>query len=148
MIQSTLRSIGAVVLSLIMAMVLLIAVEGFSAIVHPLPPGVDPSDIEACKAHVANYPGWVLAVVVPMWAATAFLSCWIATRLGAGRHPAHGIGVGALLFAAVTFNLLMLPYPIWFEAANYALFPLCIFAGVRLGVGQQKTPSTDDLPVA
>ncbi|MCA8990405.1 MAG: hypothetical protein KDA88_00410 [Planctomycetaceae bacterium] len=143
MILSTIRSIGAIVLSLIVAMVLIIAVEGFSAVVHPFPPGVDPTDMEACKAHVANYPGWVLAVIVPMWAATVFLSCWIATRLGASRHSAHGIGLGVLLYAAVTFNMIMLPYPFWFEAANYVLFPLSIFVGVKLGVDQHKTTSAD-----
>jgi len=53
--------------------------------------------------------------------------------MGTGRHPAHGIVVGSLLLLAVAFNMLMLPYPIWFELANYLIFPLAILGALKLG---------------
>jgi len=65
MIVSILRSAGSIILSLVIALVLLMLVEGASAIFHPFPPGVDTSDLEVCKAHVAKYPRWVLALAVP-----------------------------------------------------------------------------------
>jgi hypothetical protein len=75
---------------------------------------VDTTDYEVCKAHVAKYPLWVLALVVVGWGATVFVSAWLATRLGARRHPAQGIVIGSILVAAVAFNMFMLPYPLWF----------------------------------
>lgn len=141
MISSILRSVGSVIASLVVAMVLIIAVEGASAIVHPFPPDVDTSDPEVVKAHVARYPAWVLALAGVAWGFTTFVSVWVATRLGAGRHPAHGIGVGLVLLLAVVTNMLMLPYPIWFELLNLVTFPLGIYWGVKLArAGRGESP--------
>jgi hypothetical protein len=103
------------------------------AMLYPFPPGADTSDAEAVRVQVANYPHWILALAVVLWGGTVFVSAWIATRLGAGRHPAHGIGVGALLCLAAAVNMSMLPYAIWFEVACAVVFPLAIYFAVRAG---------------
>ena len=75
---------------------------------------------------------------------TVFVSSWLATRLGTGRHLAHGLVVGAILFAAVVFNMAMLPYPIWFWV-NLIVFPIACLWGAKLAQGRQtKQPSVDD----
>lgn len=135
MIGSLVRSGGAVLVGLVAAMVLIVGVEVFGSIVHPFPPDVDPTDYEVCKAHVARYPAWVLLVVVLAWGLTTFLSAWLATRLGSGRHRAHGMVVGAILLALVVMNMSMLPYPIWFWASNLVIFPLGFYWGAKLGGG-------------
>src|SRR6516162_771877 len=111
MIGSLVRSAGAVLAGLVVAAVLVVGVEAFSSVVHPFPPDVDPTDNEACKAHVARCPAWVLAVAVLLWGLTTFLSAWLATRLGPGGHRAHGVVVGLVLLALVVMNMSMLPYP-------------------------------------
>jgi len=136
MIGSIVRSAASIVVSLMFAMAMIVTVEGIGAIVHPFPPEVDTNDIEAVKAHVARCPAWFLGVVVVLWGFTTFASAWIATRLGAGRHPAHGIVVGLMLLLAVVMNMLMLPYPVWFEVANLVTFSLAIYWGTKLGRGR------------
>lgn len=133
MIRSSMRSAGAIILSLVVAMALIIAVEVVTTIFHPFPPGVDTSDHEVVEAHVARCPHWVLALAVVGWGVTTFVSAWIATRLGAGRHPAHGIAIGSLLLLAAAFNMFMLPYPVWFELANLLALPLATFWAVKVG---------------
>ena len=133
MIVSIVRSVGPVLAGLVVAVALMIGVEFFSSIVHPFPPGVDPSDYEVCREHVARYPAWVLAVAVLAWSLTTFLCSWLATRLGSERHLAHGIVVGSILLALAIINMSMLPYPVWFWAGNLTLFPLGFYAGARLG---------------
>lgn len=51
--------------------------EGFSAVVHPLPEDFGGTMEEMCR-HVEKYPQWVLAVVVPMWAVAALVGTWMA----------------------------------------------------------------------
>jgi hypothetical protein len=114
-------------------MFLIVGIEVFSSIVHPFPPEVDPTDYEACKAHVARYPAWALLLVVLGWGLTTFLSAWLATRLGSGRHRAHGIVAGSILPALAVMNMSMLPYPIWFWASNLVIFPLGFYWGAKLG---------------
>ena len=137
MIRSLMRSAGAITVSLVVAMGLIIAVEAFSEVFHPFPPGVEPTDYEVCKAHVAKYPQWVLALAMIGWGGTTFVSAWIATRMGAGRHPAHGIAIGSLLLLAAALNMFMLPYPVWFVLGNLLIFPLAIFWAVKVGRAPQ-----------
>ena len=133
MIRSLMRSAAAITVSLVVAMALIIAVEVVTGIFHPFPPGVDTSDHEVIKAHVAKFPHWVLAIGIVGWGGTTFVSAWIATRMGAGRHPAHGIAIGSLLLLAAAFNMFMLPYPVWFELGNLLILPLAIFGAVKVG---------------
>ena len=131
--SSVVRSVGAVLVGLIAAMVFVVGVEALSAWLHPFPPGVDPSDLDALEAHVARYPAGVLLLVVVGWSLGTLLSSWLATRLGSGRHLAHGIVVGSILLVAAVANMLMLPYPIWFWISNLVAFPLCFSLGAYLG---------------
>jgi hypothetical protein len=123
-----LRAFGGIVAAMLVAFVLLIAVEFFSSVVHPTPPDFQGTMEEMCQ-HVERYPHWVLAVVVPAWAGTALASTWIAGRLG-GRGCALVIGV--LLLAGLVFNVSMLPYPIWFKIVSLIAIPLAIVSGVYL----------------
>jgi hypothetical protein len=110
---AVIRAFLSILAGMTLAGGLVIAVEGFGAIVHLPPPGFTGTKEEMCE-HVARYPHWVLAVVVAAWSATAFASTWVATRLGR-RIP--GVIVGLLLILAVAFNVSMLPYAIWFKVA-------------------------------
>jgi len=134
MIGSILRSVGSVVAGLVLAFAFVVAMEIFSEIYHPFPPGVDSSNLEVCK-HVARYPTWVLAVGAAGWAGGVFLAAWLATRLGTGRHPAHGLVVGAILLALAGMNMAMLPYALWFPIVILVSFPLGTYWGVMLGRG-------------
>ena len=75
---SMIRSALAVIISLVVAFVLVVALEGASAVLHPLPAEFDGSQ-NAMLDHVANYPNWVLAIVVVIWGATTFVSTPIDT---------------------------------------------------------------------
>ena len=127
MVKAVFRALGSILAGLALALVLVIVVEGFSAVVHPVPPDFTGTMDEMCK-HVERYPQWVLALVVPIWAGTTFASTWVTTRIG-GR----GCGgfVGLLLLAAVVFNVAKLPYPMWFKVANLIAFPAAIYLSLR-----------------
>jgi MFS family permease len=140
MFLSVLRSISSIIAGLIAALAVLIATEVFSTIFHPPPPGLDMSDMAACREHVARYPTWVLAACAVGWAAAPFAGSWLATRLGTRRHWAHGIIVGGILLAMAGFNMYMLPYPLWFPAVILVTFPLGTFLGTRLGRGSPSLP--------
>lgn len=122
------RIVGAIVAAIATALGLLIAVELFSSIVHPTPPDFKGTPEEMC-AHVARYPHWVLAAVVPMWGITAFVSTWLAGRLG---KRGCAIFLALLLLAAVVFNIAMLPYPTWFKIVQPAAILIAVAYGYRL----------------
>lgn len=122
------RTLGAIVAGMLVAFLLVVAVELFSAVVHPLPPDFGGTEEEMCQ-HVERYPGWVLAVVVPAWAGAALAGTWIAGRLG---NRGSALFVGLLLLAGVILNASMLPYPLWFKIACLIAIPCAIVAGLYL----------------
>jgi hypothetical protein len=128
------KAIVASFAGLFSAFMLIVAVEGFSAVVHPLPKDFGGTMEEMCR-HVEKYPQWVLAAVVPMWAAAALIGTWIARRIG--NLYSSGI-VGLLLLSALVFNLSKLPYPIWFKVVNLLVIPAAIVVGNRFS-GRRTT---------
>jgi hypothetical protein len=125
-VATVFRTVGSIVAGMLVALILLVAVELFSAVVHPVPSDFGGNQEEMC-AHVERYPGWVLAVVVPAWAGTALASTWIAGRLG---NRGSALCMGLLLLAGASFNMAMLPYPMWFKAASLIAISMAIAGGV------------------
>lgn len=126
--KTALLGLAGVVVGLIVAFFLLSVVEVVCAAVYPPPEGAEKSMEVMCR-YIESYPNWVLGVAVPMWAATAFVSTWIAQRIGSFYA---GVPVGLLLVAALILNVSMLPYPIWFKVACLLVIPIAVFAGIRL----------------
>ncbi len=128
--KTAIRITLAVVAGMALALVLVIAVELFSAVVHPTPPGFTGTMDEMCE-HVARYPHWVLGVVVPAWSAIAFVSTWLATRIG---NRSAGIAVIVILTLGIVFNISKLPYAIWFKVVMLCCFPVACYLGLVRGV--------------
>jgi hypothetical protein len=136
---TVIRVVNSIIAGLALALLLVMAVEFVSAIVHPLPPDFAGTMDEMCR-HVARYPHWILALVVVAWGGTTYASTWVTRRIGNRRAGAF---VGLILLSAVAFNVAMLPYPIWFKVANLMAMPTAIFVALRspahgeaTGIGQ------------
>ena len=124
MIITVLRTFAAVIAGLVVCILLLVAVEAFSAVVHPFPPDTKQTHEEICR-HVEHYPTWVLAVCVPLWGFAAFASSWTAGKIG--NVYSYAI-VGVLVFIALAGNLVMLPYPLWFRTVMATMILFAIVA--------------------
>jgi len=137
MLKTTMQSIGAILLSLVVAFLLVAGLEGLSAILHPWPEDFAGTS-EEITMQVETTPDWVLALLGGVgWGGTMFVSAWLATRLGSNRKPIHGYLVGLILISAVIFNISMLPYPTWFSLLNLVVLPTALYFGVRLGQTRQ-----------
>jgi uncharacterized membrane protein len=120
------RTLLAVLAGMALAFVLVVGVEFFSSIVHPLPPDFNGNMPE----HVRRYQHWVLAIVVLAWGATSGVATWTASKLS---DRLAGIVVGFLLEWALVFNLTKLPYVTWFKIAMFVAFPIACLLGIRYG---------------
>ena len=133
MIKASLRTLAGTVIGLFLAFVLIVGVEGFSAVLHPLPKDFGGTMEEMCR-HVERSPTWVLAAAVPMWGAAAFAGAWTARRIG--NLWSFAI-VGLLVLAGLLFNISKLPYPMWFKVACLLVIPGAIVLGGRLASRRQ-----------
>ena len=148
MIGSILRSVLAVIAGLVAAMFFIVGTEAVWAVVYPPAPGVDLHDMEACKAHIAQLPADAYVIAAAGWGLAVLAGTWVATRIGAGRHPAHGIVVSLILSAAALMNMLMLPYPALFWGLNVVAFPVCTHLGTKWGRGRSSAGRGDAAELA
>jgi hypothetical protein len=136
--KTALRTVLGVVAGIALALVLVVAVELFSAVVHPVPEGFTGTMDEMCQ-HVARYPHWVLGVVVVAWSAIAFVSTWVATRVG---NRWAGLAVILILTLGIVFNISKLPYAMWFKVVMLICFAVACYLGVMRSF-QKPLPAAD-----
>jgi hypothetical protein len=108
------RSILAVVAGLVLSFAIVVLVQGLSAILYPLPPGVDVNDPASLRAAMADVPAGALFLVALAWFVGTFAGAWVAARVALRAPSAHAFAVGGILTLAGVANLLMLPHPAWF----------------------------------
>jgi hypothetical protein len=135
--KSLRRTLRGVLVGFFVALVFVVGVEAFSAKVYPPPEGFNAESMEEMCRYVAGYPQWILAVVVPVYAVTAFASTWKARQIG---NATSAVIIGALLFAALAINVAKLPYPIWFKIACLLLIPAAILFGFWVGARTARPP--------
>jgi hypothetical protein len=115
---------------------IIMAVEGLSAKLFPLPLGVDPRNPESLKAVMAHMPAGALLLVAAGWFLGTFAGAWVAARI-AGRAPlVHGLILGVLFLAGAIANLLAIPHPVWFWVLSVALFLPAAYLGAKLATGR------------
>jgi hypothetical protein len=129
------RGIGAVIVGLIVAFLLVFGAEAISHQIQPPPPGMNEQDMAQVKAYVATLPLSVLLIVLAGWLIATFVGTWAAAKIA--RGPMAGFLVGALLLAAGIVNAFMIPQPIWFSIASFAIYIGGTLAGVRAGMPRQ-----------
>jgi hypothetical protein len=133
------KAVAGVVAGSLVSFLLVIAVELFGAVAHPVPKDFGNTMQEMCR-HVERFPNWVLAVCVPLWAVTAVAGTWTAHRIG---NLYSAVIVGLLLFASVAFNVAMLPYPVWFKVACLIAIPIAVVVPIRRRL-RRETPAPSE----
>ena len=129
---SILRTFLAVLAGLIVGYVIITVFETVSTLVYPLPPGVDPMDIEALRAIVDLIPAGAFVFIIAGWGVGAFAGSWLAGRIATRQKAPHGLVVTVLLTLGGLFTLLTIPHPVWVWAVGLAALVGGGYAGSRL----------------
>jgi hypothetical protein len=128
-----LRRIGAVVLGIVAAWLIVAAAEAAVHRMYPPPAGVDMHSFASVKGYVANLPLPAFVLVLVGWLFGTFAGVFLATTVGRGPVPGYILGV--LLLAAGIVNAVMIPQPVWFTAFSFLIYIAATIVGVKLGVG-------------
>jgi hypothetical protein len=128
-----LRRIGAVILGLAVAWLIVAAAEAGVHHLYPPSAGTDMHDFAAVKSYVANLPLAAFVLVLVGWLFGAFAGVFIATTVGRGALSGYILGV--LLLAAGIVNAVMIPQPVWFSAFSLLIYIVATVVGVKIGQG-------------
>ena len=91
------------------------------------------TDRQEIRAIMASAPIGALVVVLIGWALGSVAGGFLAAVIGRKAPGGHALVLGALLTLAGVANNLMLPPPIWFWIATFAVFLPATYFGARLG---------------
>ena len=135
---------GVVVLGLVVTLI-----QQLSATLHPLPPGLDPTDpadAASFAEHVAGMPGlaWVAALLSEVLGAGAGALTAGAIARDAMRG-ATGVVVGLATLGSV-MNWMAFPHPAWFIGGQLLLYPAVLVAVWAL-YSKRAPAATADLRV-
>ena len=134
------RSIGAVMLGIIVAYSVVTALEILGVILFPLPPGTDPTNEEQIRKLLEEdkIPAGALACVFSAWVVGAFCGSWVAARLTSSAPLFCGWIVGCCIFLGNLRMLFELPHPYGFAFAALLFVPVASWFGAALGAKQQS----------
>lgn len=104
-------------------------VEGISAFLYPLPPGLDTNDREAMSAHIASLPAGAFAMVLAAHATGSFLGGAVCALIARRKAYDKALIIGLLLMVAGILTLVAMPHPFWFALADVVLYVPFAFLG-------------------
>ena len=129
------RKIGAVAAGIAVVFVVVSALQMVGALIHPLPPGVDPSDAEdaaAFRAYLATMPfaSWALAFASELLA--AFLGALTAGRIAEDHRGWFAGGIVGLAVLGSIMNWVAFPHPAWFMIGQLVAYPVVFVLASKL----------------
>ena len=116
------KSIIAVVLAVLLAGVVIAAVQLVNTQIFPLPPGVDFNDREAMSRAVSSMPTGGFVLLLLSYTLGALAGGWLAARMAPRRPLLHAMIVGVLLLAAGVMNFVSIPHPLWVTVLGLLIF--------------------------
>jgi hypothetical protein len=125
------RAVGGVIAGVVTATILVLAIETAGLPLFPQPEGMDVRNMDSVRQHLSDiHPGSFIMVLIA-WSTAAFAGPWVARRI-AGNAPAWPSLLVALLFLALcTYNLVVVPTPMWMIVGALILVPLATWLGLR-----------------
>ena len=129
------RRIGAVVAGLIVAVLIIMAVQAVSGALYPAPPDLDFTDREAVAAYARQLPIGALLIVALSYLLGSLAAGATVGRLARDRHTWLGVVAGVVLTLAGFMNLAAIPHPVWFAVITTVTYIPSAWLGVRLARG-------------
>ena len=131
--KAILKSLIAILVGLVTAMVLIVVIQMISSTMHPMPEGLSPENAQAMSEWVMSLPASAFILVLASYFIATFdgvlLACWLAPN----QPRAHGLVVFALLAAGAAINLMTITHPGWFVGATIVVYLMAFAMGDWLG---------------
>ena len=127
-----LRSIGAGVVGLVTAILLVWLIELIGHAVYPPPVDIDFSDPEAVRAYTAALPVAAVLFVGVSWVIGTFVGVSVACRIGRAKPVIYAVLVGGFVLAGAITMLIIIPHPLWFSVVSLPAIIAAAYAAMRL----------------
>lgn len=126
-----LRGILGALAGLVVAFVVVSAIQVVSFVLYPPPADLDFSNHEAVKAHIATMPNTAFFLVLASWLAGPLAGTFVASLISRQRLV-MAIIVGALFCLSSVYNLNAIPHPDWMWLPGVLAGPVGAIVGAAI----------------
>lgn len=130
------RLILAGVVGVVVAVVLVGLVQWGGQQVYPPPAGIDFHDPAQVAAMVANLPTGAFVFVLAAWVLGSLGGAFSAAKIARRSHNAMALVVATFMLAAIVFNLVAYPHPLWMMVLGVLMPVPCALAGAAFARGR------------
>ncbi len=88
----------------------------------PLPPGLDPSDMDAIKEYYGQLPNSNFLLALSSNVVMTFGAAFTAVKVAATQYRNIALGLGLFLLVMGLIKLFTIPHPIWFTILDLVLY--------------------------
>jgi hypothetical protein len=127
------KRILGVIGGVIVASMLVGAIEWFGRWIYPFPTGLDPRDPQVMNAYLPEMPIGGLFIVLAAWITGASVGAWIAERVAPSSTVWPGVIVGGIVIGGCIYNFVAIRHPVWFIVLTLVMVPVAAFFGARAG---------------
>jgi len=127
-------SLVAVVLGVVVAFVLIMAIEILGSTLFPPPAGVDVMDEASLSAalEAGQIPLGAMLFVLLAYLVGSFAGGGVAARIARRNPMGHALVVGGILLVMGIGNLVSIPHPLWMAIATLVIFLPAAWLGGRV----------------
>lgn len=129
----TIRSALVLFGGVVVAVLVVVLMDGVVTSIYPLPAGTDLRNPESMRQALAALPAGAFLLLVVGWALAAGAGSYLAARLAMQSPATHGLIVALFVLVATVANLARIPHPVWMWPAAIILIPAAGWAAARLG---------------
>ena len=127
---------------MITAMAVMMVVHKVSLGMYPMPEGLDVKDPVAMEAYIGTMPKGAFLMVLLAHGLGTLLGCLGASFLAKQQTPRICATIVAAMLVLTVMNLINLPHPTWFAAADVLvvllMWPLAVWLVGRFGLDQVR----------
>jgi hypothetical protein len=128
-----LKKIGAALAGIVVAVIVVMIIQGLSHLVFAPAVMPDMNDPRAVQAFVASMPAGAFLAVLASYVLGTIAGGTAAGRI-AGERPLRYAGiVGAFVIVGAGINIVTIPHPLWFVIAVVVTVPLSTAIASKLG---------------
>ncbi len=127
------RKILAVLFGVVVAVVLIIAIEALGHTVYPVPNGLDLTNPEVLKAYMIDAPIAALLLVLGAWLVAALVGGLLACFIAKESPLVYSAIIGGLVLMGTVINLISIPHPLWFSITSVVAIIATTIVTSRLG---------------
>jgi hypothetical protein len=126
------RSVGAIVVGVIVAFATVMLIDMVNHSVFPPPEGLDFSDPDAIRPYLATLPVGAFLLILASSVIAAFVGALLACHIGRGNPLLYGGVIGGFILAATIANFIAIPHPLWLVIATLAGIVLSTLLAMKL----------------